>query len=387
MKQYKICILCNFGPFPDPDRGGSVGGSEMVIAAIAQKLSQSPYNYEIEIYAHNYKKVSEFNGIKLFPCTRGDSFVSRIAHNDHTLVYSDSSWSFDTLLRNIGKMPQKVSLCLVGAYHLQTNPQSLKLLKENIDKFNLITHSEITPDYKWCIDNNLPVKVIPNGVDLSEFEENSIDFRQKYNIKEKYVILNISNYFFGKGQEILPEIAKRLSYAVPESVKKKLGKEFDYKDFIILSISNTVQYPYDKVFLERTKKQSKGENIRFLRDIPREDVVAAFKASDIFIFTSRKEVSPLVILESQASKTPWVSFDVGDVRGRAGGSVVRNFSGKDNKGYNIIDKNTIDRFCIHVAEMLSDEDKLKKVVKEGQKDIELIDWNNIVPLYDKIFKK
>ena len=53
----------------------------------------------------------------------------------------------------------------------------------------------------------------------------------------------------------------------------------------------------------------------------------------------------------------------------------------------IIDKNTIDRFCIHVAEMLSDEDKLKKVVKEGQKDIELIDWNNIVPLYDKIFKK
>jgi len=36
-------------------------------------------------------------------------------------------------------------------------------------------------------------------VDLAEFEENNIDFRKKYNIKEKYVFLNVGNFFYGQG--------------------------------------------------------------------------------------------------------------------------------------------------------------------------------------------
>jgi glycosyltransferase involved in cell wall biosynthesis len=384
MEKRKLGICCNFSH-------KHVGGSETVIKHISERLVKN-YNYEVNVYSFSCNVSFRDGGVNYYPCLKGGRFISQIGHNDHLMVYSDSFWEYDTLVRNIDNIDCTVSVCLVGGYHMQSHPEIFDLLKNNIDKFNLITHSKTTPDYKWCIDNYLPVKVVPNGVDLEEFRNNSINFREKYNIKEKYIILNVSSFFYGKGQEILPKIAKRLSHVVPESRKKLLSRKFrdidsGYKDFVILSISNTVKYPYDKVFLDRTRKQSNGLNIRFLRDLPREDVVAAFNASDLFAFTSRKEVSPLVILESKASKTPWVSFDVGDVKDRWGGVVVRNMINKDSRGYNIIDDNVVDRFSIHIAEMLDNKYRYNRKIEEGQQDIEKIDWDNIVPLYNEVFSE
>ena len=364
----KLAILCNFGPFPQ----GSVGGSEAVIAAISERLLCSPYNYEIDIYAHNYKKPSIYNGINLFPCPKGNGIISRIAQNEHIMFYSDSQWNFDSLLGVIGKVSQKVSICLVGAYHLQSYPESFKLLKENIDKFNLITHSFITPDHQFCIDNNLPVNVIPNGVNLSEFRENSINFREKYKIKEKYIILSVFSYFYGKGFELLSKIARKLSE--------------NLDDFIILQLSNTAQYPYDLVFLDRTKKQCKGLPVRFIRDAPREDIVAAFKVSDVFLQTSKKEVAPIVILESRAAKLPYVSMRVGSVEESRGGIIINN-PNIDKKGYKIVDDKIINSYVSNIVEILESKDLRKNLINEGQKNIESIDWNNIVPLYDKVFRK
>jgi len=360
----KICILCNFGPYL------SVGGSEAVIMAVAEEMVKK-YNYEVDIYAHNYKKAFRCNGINLFPCPKGDKIINKISNKySHIFVYSDSFWNMEDILHIIKKIVPRLSLCLVGAYFLQSHPDMFNLLKENIDRFNLITHSTFTPDYKWCIDNNLPVKVIPNGVNLEEFRNNSINFREKFNIKEKYIILNVGNYFFGKGFELLPQIARKIKS----------------KDIIILSISNSVKYPYDKIFFERTKKQSKGLNIRFLRDLPREDVVAAFNVSDLFLFTSKKEVAPLVILESQAAKLPWISMDVGNVKERRGGIVINN-NKEDHKGYKIVDDKIINSYLVNIADILELKDVREKLINDGQKNIDKIGWKNIVPLYHEVFSR
>jgi glycosyltransferase involved in cell wall biosynthesis len=262
-------------------------------------------------------------------------------------------------------------VALVGAYHMQSHSEIFNLFKKNIDKFNLITHSSVTPDYKWCIDNDLPVRVIPNGVDLAEFD-NTIDFREKYNIKEKYIILNIGNFFEGKGFEIIPQVCRKLS--------KKLD------DFIILQLSNTIKYPYDKVFLDRTRKQSSGLNIRFMRDLPREDVVAAFLNSDVFLMPSRKEVAPLVILESRAAKLPWVSMRVGDISNQAGGIPIE-FENVDQKEYVFVDSKIINHFVAAIVHLLKMPRLRQGAIREGQTDIEEIDWDNIVPLYHEVFSR
>ena len=364
MKKYKICILCNFS-YPH------VGGSESVLRDIAIRLVNN-YNYEISVYSFSCMTPFSENGIKYFPCPRGNVLISEIAKFDHTLIYSDSFWEYDTVVKNIDKVPQIVSVCLVGGYHMQSHPEILGLLKKNISRFNLVAHSKITVDYKWCIDNNLPAKVVPNGVSLFEFNKKSeIDIREKYNIKEKYIILNVSSYFYGKGFELLPQIANKLSE--------------DLDDFIIIQCSNVIKYPYDKVFFERTKKQCKGLPVRFLRDVPREDIIAFFRQSDVSSFFSKKEVSPLVVLESRAAKLPFVAMRVGNVPEQGGGIPVF-FEDVDKKGYAIVDSNVISHFSCAIVQLLKLERLRGSVIKDGQKDIEKIDWENIVPLYDEIFR-
>jgi glycosyltransferase involved in cell wall biosynthesis len=47
-------------------------------------------------------------------------------------------------------------------------------------------------------------------------------------------------------------------------------------------------------------------------------------AADLFLFTSRVECAPLVILEAMAAGVPWVSYDVGNVSELPGGIVARD---------------------------------------------------------------
>ena len=198
----KLAILSNFGPYPL--YGGSTGGSEIVIQQISERLIKD-YSYIVDVYAYNYKKHSIHNNINLFPCFKGDKFINQISNKyDHIFCYSDSFWGYEDLVRSIDKLGCKLTVVLVGAYYTISHPDILKVLKENIHKFNLITHSSITLDYQFCIDNNLPVSVISNGICQKEFNSNSINFREKYNIKSQYIILNISSFFYGKNQIILP---------------------------------------------------------------------------------------------------------------------------------------------------------------------------------------
>ena len=358
----KICILANF-VFPH------CGGSENVLKNVADILVRD-YNYEISVYGFSCKVPFSKNCVKYFPCPRGNALISEISKFDHTLIYSDSFWEYGTVVKNIEKVSHIVSVCLVGGYHMQSHPEIFNLLKKNIDKFNLITHSKMTPDYKWCIDNGLPVKVIPNGVNLNFFRENKISFREKYDIKSKHIILNVSSFFFGKGFELLPKIARKI----------------ESKDFIIIQCSNSVQYPYDKVFLERTKQQSKGLPIRFLRDLPREDIIAAFQQSDVFLQVSKKEVAPLVILESRSAKLPYVSMDVGNTKENPGGIIINN-SKEDHKGYKVVDSKVINHFAVAIEHLLNMPRMRQAAIDEGQQDIEKIDWDNIVKLYNEVFSK
>jgi glycosyltransferase involved in cell wall biosynthesis len=356
----KLCIICNYGP-------PHCGGSEEVIKNISKCLINQ-YDYDITIFARNYHKSSFWNGINLLPCPKGNALISQLNNFDHTFVYSDSQWNWEDIVKNINKIDSKVSVALVGAYHMRSNLDVLNLVKKDIDKFNLITHSSATPDYEWCIDNKLVAEVVPNGVNLTEFQNDTIDFREKYNIKEKYILLFAANFFYGKGFEVLPEICRNIAR----------------EDIAFLSLSNTIKYPYDKTFLQKTKQQSIGLNIRFLRDLPREDVIAAFNASDIFVSTSKKEVAPLVILESQAAGTPWISMDVGNTGERAGGIIIKN-PDIDSKGYKVVNDKIVDKFAENIKSILLSNELRKQLISEGLKDIYQLDWNDIVPEYNRIF--
>jgi glycosyltransferase involved in cell wall biosynthesis len=59
------------------------------------------------------------------------------------------------------------------------------------------------------------------------------------------------------------------------------------------------------------KKYGKNKTV-MLADLPREELINAYFASDIFLFASNIEYSPLVLYEACASGTPFISSDVGN---------------------------------------------------------------------------
>jgi glycosyltransferase involved in cell wall biosynthesis len=185
----------------------------------------------------------------------------------------------------------------------------------------------------------------------------------------------VSNFFYGKGQELISAVCKQ-GY--------KSGLKFT-KDSAIVFIYNSIKYRYAESFLNNCKNIMKPYKHYFFRDLPREDVVAAFKCSDIFLFTSKKEVSPLVILEAQAAGLPWVSMDVGDIEDRKGGIIVP-VSGYDLKGYKCPTPEAIKRYTEISYSIISDRDIRKNLIKSGKEDIKKYDWSNIYSLYDKVFK-
>jgi glycosyltransferase involved in cell wall biosynthesis len=366
----KLGIFSNFIP---PHQGGS----EKVIEDISTRLVQD-YNYDISVYGFSCKKESVYKGFDLIPCKRGNELISQINQNEHVFTYSDSFWGFDTIVENIDQIKPVVSCALVGMYNMLSKPQIFQLFKKNLKRFRPIEHRDSGEGYVACARDGWTPRVIPNGVNISEFRENNIDFRQKYNIsKDKKILLSVSNYFFGKGQDALPDIYREL-------LKKR-------NDFEMIQISNSVNYPYDKLFLNRCKKKSEGLNIRFLRDLPREDVVSAFNNSDVFIFPSLKEVAPLVINECRAAKLPFVSNNVGDVYKQRGGVDIR-YDKIDDKGYIVINDRIIKDFADFIDAFLNNISLVTKtngwrdeMIARSEETINKLDWSNIVPLYDEIF--
>jgi glycosyltransferase involved in cell wall biosynthesis len=352
------------------------GGSETVLHNVVTELLFE-YGYEFNIYTYNENVNIMTELLARWKCKKGNELIAQINQNDHIWVYSDSFWGWDTIVKNIEKIDCGVSVCLVGAYNMRSHPSLAQQFIKHKDRYNIITHSK-GEDHKWASENGLDVTVIPNGVMLGEFEPDCYEYRQnfrkKYNIKEKYVILNVSNFFYGKGHLYLADICE------------KIAGELD--DFILVQVSSTIDYPYGERFRDRCIKECKKRKFKslFLKDISREDVIGAFLESDVFLFPSQKEVAPLVILESRVAKLPWVAMEVGNMREQSGG-VALPITEFDKKGYAIIKKRDINHFSFAVRNLITNFRNLRgRVIEDGQKDIDKLDWKNIVPLYDKVFK-
>ena len=362
----KLGIFCNF-TYP------SMGGSEEVCKAIAEEMNGT--GMDVTSYGYNVPRSLEHNGVTYEKCIRGKSLLRQINSVDHAFIYSDSFWGFKTILENLDSVKPSLSIALLGMYAMIDNPYLFNIFKKNRKRFKVITHSDDYQDYIKCFNEKIPVTVIPNGVDGELGLMATGKFKEDYIINTPHMILNVSNYFYGKGQESLAEIGT------------KLLRLREKNDFTFVQLSNTVKYPHDITFLNRAKKKfaDTGLKCKFLRDIPREDVISAFDEATVSVLTSLKEVSPLVILESMQLGTPWVSMDVGNVNDLWGGSMVFNPE-YDKKGYKVFSSSISDYF----AEMINRYLEYPEICRvDGNAGADMVDicynWRDICKKYYNIF--
>ena len=199
---------------------------------------------------------------------------------------------------------------------------------KGIKNLTIVTPSNwLTGLVKQSFLKDYPVKVINNGIDLSVFKPIESDFRQKYGLENKFILLGVA---FGwgkkKGLDVFIELSKRFD----ENFQIVLVGTDDNVDKLL---------PKNIISVHRTHNQT--------------ELAEIYSAADLFINPTREEVLGLVNLEAIACGTPVLTFNTG-------GSPET----LDDTCGRIVKKNDIDGLCDNIISLyknnISQENCIKK---------------------------
>ena len=345
----------------------SVGGSEYVTEVVAKYLSLF---HDVFVFTKAIKKRerTKFLPVRIVDYLPSNStdFMKKMqtVNPDVILIYSDVFDYFKELVLSTHSLKAKIILATCGANWLHDNPSCALSFYRKIDRLHaIVCHSEYGQDYDLCSSKNMLAKthIIPNGVCLSDFDNLSTksEIANKYNLPEdRKWSVSVSNFLPGKGQEHALKIANKLDVM-----------HIQISSDILFSAIGAVQEGRWK------KRNSKGQAL--LKNIPHTDILSILRASNILLFTSEKEVAPIVMLEAMSSELPWVSTDVGNVISLDGGLCVS--APKDAKYNSIFNDTVISSLTVMAKELLSKP----TLGKEGRKQVERhFQWESILPKYN-----
>ena len=149
----------------------------------------------------------------------------------------------------------------------------------------------VTPS-QWLADlvkesflKEYPVRVINNGIDLEVFKPTESDFRERYGLTGKKVLLGVAfGWGVRKGLDVFLELARRLP---------------DEYQIILVGTNERVdkQLPKNIISIHRTQNQ--------------QELAEIYSAADLFVNPTREENFPTVNMESLACGTPVLTFRTG----------------------------------------------------------------------------
>ena len=147
----------------------------------------------------------------------------------------------------------------------------------------------VTPS-QWLADltrdsflNKYPVEVIYNGIDLSIFQPRDSDFRNKYRVENKFIILGVAfSWGIRKGQDRFEKLAEKL----------------DERFQIVLVGIDEKNIKSDKIICI-----TKTDNQQQLAEI--------YTAADVLLNPTREDNFPTVNIEALACGTPVLSYGAG----------------------------------------------------------------------------
>lgn len=155
-----------------------------------------------------------------------------------------------------------------------------------LNKLTIVTPSEwLASMVKQSFLSTHQVNVIYNGIDLNIFKPTLGNFRKKYYLQDKFVILGVANVWNSR---------KGLSYLL--DISEKLGNEYKV---VILGVS------------EKQKRNLPSNVVGITQTNDIHQLAEIYTAADLFVNPTLEETLGLVNIESLACGTPVVTFNSG----------------------------------------------------------------------------
>lgn len=153
-----------------------------------------------------------------------------------------------------------------------------------INNLTVVTPSEWLMGYvKQSYFKNATLRHIANGVNLSVFTPTDSDFRRKYLIDDKFIVLSVAfSWGFKKGLDRIERIAE------------ELDERFQV---IIVGIDPSIVKNKKIICIPRTSSQK--------------ELAEVYTTSDVLLNPTREDTFPTVNLESLACGTPVLSYGAG----------------------------------------------------------------------------
>jgi L-malate glycosyltransferase len=301
--------------FYDP----SVGGAQEVVRQISRRFAAQGHDVTVATTWLGNRSADVIDGVNIrqFRASgnrihgfTGDvdqyrRFLTTAAF-DVVLFYAAQQWTLDAAIPVLGDIRAAKLLAPCGFSGL-SNPAyrdyflDMRSVLARFDR--LVFHSGTYQDYRFASEHGLADRsvLIPNGCGEDEFKQPETTFRERYGVPlDRPMLLTVGSHTGMKGHAEL--IRMFCDPRVPPATLVIIGNQpTGLGCGLTCSLRATL-----------SNWRMAGNKRVVLLDPPRADVVAAYKAADLFVFLSNIECSPLVLFESAAAGTPFLAADVGN---------------------------------------------------------------------------
>ena len=405
----------------------SVGGAQEVVRQISERLVQRGHQVTVATTAHPLRNHKNINGVMIEEfkisgnAVRGfDGEIERyqefLVSGDFDIMmnYAAQQWAMDLIFPVLGHIPYRKIMIPCGFSGLfdpayQAYFAQMPDIMRGYD--HLVFHADDYRDTNFARQNGITsFTIIPNGASEIEFGRGETSFRQRYGIPEDIpILLTIGSHTSAKGHRLCLDAFEQLTVEravlvingnIPDgrsrqnqfikSLRENLRKLriIPVVKLLIRAILGGMApgcLPDDRMRSRWINFKGKGKKRVLLLDLPRNEVVAALHAADLFIFGSNIEYSPLVLYEAIASHTPFVSLACGnaaEIAAWSGGGII---APTIQRGFGYVDGDSGD-FAKIIDQLLIDDAQRNSLAAAGQRAWrERFTWDAIVSQYEALY--
>lgn len=411
----------------------SIGGAQEVVRQIAERLAASGHDVTVATSWLQQRSSDIINGVKVVGFkvsgnqVRGlsgevDVYREFIRKSDIDVLffYAAQQWTFDAAWETFADIGAKKVFVPCGYSGLYNSAyadyfQKLPTILRQLDA--VVYHAESYRDIDFARDHGLTNSiVIPNGAAAEEF---SIDldpaFRSSIGAKqETQILLTVGSATGLKGHLELARAFALADFGAREALLIINGNQPHsdghrrsyYRRFRELVRTYGLVYAFrhsvKMLLLAAGWRGGNANSIemwvasvndgrygkkRVLRvDLPRAKLVQAYLQSDLFVFASNIEYSPLVLYEACAAKLPYLTVPVGntaEIVAWTGGGEMCDAS-RDSDGYTRADPQVLARA---IEKLLSDPARLSRLGENGKAaSAARFNWASLSREYEDLFR-
>jgi glycosyltransferase involved in cell wall biosynthesis len=372
----------------------SRGGAQEVVRQISERLACMGHDVTVATTRLPERRLGTLHGVRLeeFPVSgnaalgyRGDIASYRRflveSHFDVVLAYACQQWTTDAFLE-VADDVRAVKICAPCGYsglHDERYGAYFAELPRLLAKMDAtVYHSSWYQDIEFARSHALTdLHVISNGAG-EEFETVDADaiarFRTVRGLRGA-LVLAVGSHTGAKGH-----LEAMTAFALAPTGPATLLVAGD-------------GMPGAGCFDECARRANRfaaalratGKQI-LVRDLPREELVLAFQAADVFVHLSQVECSPIVLFEAAASGTPFVSTDVGNAREIAtwtgAGIVVRSQQSEGRV------RTAPWRAALALADLLRDRRRRAEMSERGRQAwLERFTWEHVAQSYCALYEQ